>query len=136
MKERNTIMAKNPENNPQSSKYESMLRGLATSDSQTIESLLAIQLDNLEKSGLDPKSYWLSRIAALIAIDAPPASFIWNIQMALQMGITSDDIVGVLIALAPTVGIARIVSAAPEIAFALDIHIAPEQGEQPQQKAA
>jgi alkylhydroperoxidase/carboxymuconolactone decarboxylase family protein YurZ len=129
-------MAKNPEKNPQSSKYESMLRGLATSDRETIESLLAIQLENLEKSGLDPKSYWLSRIAALIAIDAPPASFIWNIQMALQMGITSDDIVGVLIALAPTVGVARIVSAAPEIAYALDIEITPKQGEQPQQKAA
>lgn len=109
------------------SKHEETLRGLATSDQRVIESLLTLQLDNLEQSGLDPKTYSLVRIAALVAIDAPPASFIWNIQMALDMGVTPDDIMGVLIALAPTVGLARIVAAAPEIAFALGIEIAPEE---------
>ncbi len=109
------------------SKHEATLRGLATSDRETIESLLVIQLENLDKSGLDPKSYWLARIAALIAIDAPPASYIWNIQMARDMGVTPDEIMGVMIALAPTVGLARIVAAAPEVAFALGIEIAPEQ---------
>jgi hypothetical protein len=39
--------------------------------------------------------------------------------MALGAGATVDDIVGVLIAVAPTVGLARVVSAAPQLAAAI-----------------
>ncbi len=107
--------------------HEEVLKGLSRSDRDVVESLFAIQLENLERSGLDPKTYSLVRIAALVAIDAPPASFVWNIQTALQMGVKPDDITGVLIALAPTIGLAKIVAAAPEIAFALGIEVGPEE---------
>jgi alkylhydroperoxidase/carboxymuconolactone decarboxylase family protein YurZ len=60
-------------------------------------------------------------------IDAPPASFAWNIQMAMKSGVTIDEIMGVIIALAPTVGLSRIISTAPEIAYALGIEISPEE---------
>jgi 4-carboxymuconolactone decarboxylase len=39
--------------------------------------------------------------------------------MALAAGVTVDEIVGVLIAVAPTVGIAKAVSAAPELGVAI-----------------
>jgi 4-carboxymuconolactone decarboxylase len=105
------------------SKHEKTLVGLSRGEPELIDSLLQIQLDNIESSGLDPKTHALTRIAALIAIDAAPVSFVWQIGIALESGVTPEDIIGVMIALAPTVGMARIVAAAPEIAFALGLDI-------------
>jgi 4-carboxymuconolactone decarboxylase len=100
-------------------KHEEALRDLAMNDERFIESVLAMQLANIEASNLDPKTHALARLGALIALDAAPASYQWNIGMALAAGASPDEIVGVLIAVAPTVGLARAVSAAPELALAI-----------------
>jgi alkylhydroperoxidase/carboxymuconolactone decarboxylase family protein YurZ len=76
-----------------------------------------------EGSGLDPRTFSLVKIAALVAIDAPPASFIVQVQMALDSGASPRDILGVLAAIAPQVGIPRVVAAAPEIMIALDLDL-------------
>ena len=73
------------------------------------------------RSGLDSRSYALVKIAALIAMDAPPASYVWQVANAIAEGATPDDILGVLIAVAPQVGGPRIVAAAPEIMVALGL---------------
>jgi 4-carboxymuconolactone decarboxylase len=73
------------------------------------------------KSGLDARSYALVKITALIAMDAPPASYVWQVANALAEGATPEDILGVLIAVAPQVGGPRIVAAAPEIMVALGL---------------
>jgi 4-carboxymuconolactone decarboxylase len=104
-------------------KSEDAIRGLATHDTDIIESLLAMQLENIAESGLDPKTHSLVRIAALIALDAAPASFVWQIGIALDSGVTPEEIIGVVVALAPTVGMAKIVATAPEIALALGIEL-------------
>jgi 4-carboxymuconolactone decarboxylase len=100
-------------------KHEEALRDLAMNDERFVENVLAMQLTNIEASGLDPKTHALARLGALIALDAAPASYQWNVGMALASGATVDEIVGVLIAVAPTVGLARAVSAAPELALAI-----------------
>jgi alkylhydroperoxidase/carboxymuconolactone decarboxylase family protein YurZ len=96
------------------------LQALATSDNM-IEDLLNMQESNIESSGLDPHTWSLVKLAALVSIDAAPASYIWHITTAQQAGVTPEEMVGVLIALAPTVGLARIVAAAPEIAIGLGL---------------
>ena len=73
------------------------------------------------RSGLDARSYALVKIAALIALDAPPASYVWQVANALAEGATPEDLVGVLIAVAPQVGGPRVVAAAPEIMVALGL---------------
>lgn len=103
--------------------HEATLQGLATNDRTLITSLLEMQLENIAASGLDPRTHALVRLAALVAIDAPPASFIWNVEIALESGVKPEEMIGVLVALAPTVGFARIVAAAPELALALGIDI-------------
>lgn len=100
-------------------KHEEALRDLAMNDERFVENVLAMQLTNIEASGLDPKTHALARLGALIALDAAPASYQWNVGMAFASGATVDEIVGVLIAVAPTVGLARAVSAAPELALAI-----------------
>ena len=52
-------------------------------------------------------------------IDAAPISYQSSVELALAAGATVDEIVGCLIAVAPVIGLARVVSAAPELALAL-----------------
>ena len=96
------------------------LQALAAGDN-VIDSLLKVQESNIEDTGLDPHTWSLVKLAALIAIDAAPASYIWHLATAEQAGVTPSEILGVLVALAPTVGIAKIVAAAPEIAIGLGL---------------
>jgi 4-carboxymuconolactone decarboxylase len=103
--------------------HEEAVKGLMTHNVDIIGSLLAMQIDNVEDSGLDPKTHALVRIAALVATDAAPASYMWQVGVALESGVTPEEILGVLIALAPTVGMARVVAAAPEIALALGMEL-------------
>jgi 4-carboxymuconolactone decarboxylase len=71
--------------------------------------------ESRESTGLDARTFALVRIAALIALDAPLASYAWQISTALEEGVSADDIVDVLRAVAPQVGGARVVAAAAEI---------------------
>lgn len=100
---------------------EDAFRGVAQADASVIETLFAMQLHNLENSRLDARSYSLCKIAALIALDAPPASFLAQVAFALDSGASADDILGVLIAVAPQVGLVKVVSAAPELMLALGL---------------
>jgi alkylhydroperoxidase/carboxymuconolactone decarboxylase family protein YurZ len=100
-----------------------VLRGLATMKPELIESMVKAQVENIEESGLDPRTYALTKIAALVAMGASPASYAWNVELAKGAGVTPEELTGVLIALAPTVGFARIVPAAAEISFALGYEI-------------
>ena len=45
-------------------------------------------------------------------------------EVALASGATYDEIVGILIAVAPAVGLGRVVSAAPELGLALGYDVA------------
>jgi 4-carboxymuconolactone decarboxylase len=76
-----------------------------------------------EDSGLDPRSFAMVKIAALVAMDAPPASYLWQVGEALDAGVTPRDIVGILAAIAPQVGIPRVLAAAPEIMLSLDLEL-------------
>ena len=99
--------------------YEETLRRLALNDESFVDSVLGMGRDTVEVSRLDPKTHALVRLAASLAIDAAPSSYQSNAEMALAAGAKIDEIVGTLVAVAPTVGLTRVVSAAPELALAL-----------------
>jgi 4-carboxymuconolactone decarboxylase len=96
-----------------------ILSQMADNNPDLIEGLIGVQLRNIENSGLDPKTHALVRIASLISVGAPPASFAWQVSLARECGATADEISGVLVAVAPTAGLPRAVAAAPQIADAL-----------------
>ena len=104
-----------------SEETQGLLGALAQGDPDLLAAGLEIRADWRAKSGLDGRGYALVKLAALIALDAPPASYIWQVGNALAEGATPEDIVGVLIAVAPQVGGPRLVSAAPEIMVALGL---------------
>jgi 4-carboxymuconolactone decarboxylase len=102
------------------------LFGLSAGDSDLLEAGLKAREHWQENSGLDPRSYSLVKVAALVALDAPPASYLWQIANALDSGVSPNEIVGVLRAIAPQVGGPRCMAAAPEIMVALGLSL-PEE---------
>lgn len=98
-----------------------MLRRLMLSDGTTIRSML--NPPNTAASALDAKTHALVRLASLLAMHAAHPSYLECIGDALAAGASEEDVVGTLIAVAPTVGVARIVSAAPEVALALGYEV-------------
>jgi alkylhydroperoxidase/carboxymuconolactone decarboxylase family protein YurZ len=79
--------------------------------------------DAIEATTLDPKSTMLTRIAALVAVDAPPASYLMNLGVAGEVDVTAEEVQGVLVAVAPIVGTPRVVAAAGNIMRALALEI-------------
>jgi len=97
------------------------LSGVATGDMTMLEEAIGLREAQLDATGLDSRTFALVKIAALIALDAPPASYAWQVANALSDGATPDDILAVLRAIAPQVGGPRVVAAAPEIMVALGL---------------
>ncbi|MEU7032550.1 carboxymuconolactone decarboxylase family protein [Streptomyces sp. NPDC046237] len=83
---------------------------------------MSTAFDSIERCGLAPGM--LTRIAALAASDAPPISYVAHIDPALKAGMTAEQLQDVLVAIAPIVGTARVMTAAGNIAAALGIAIA------------
>ena len=99
------------------------LLGLATGDLRAVSSAMEIREEWQESTGLDPRCYSLVKIAALVALDAPPASYLWQVANALAAGASPAEILGVLRAIAPQVGGPKVVAAAPEIMVALGLSL-------------
>jgi alkylhydroperoxidase/carboxymuconolactone decarboxylase family protein YurZ len=80
----------------------------------------------IEATALDRKTDALVRMAALIAQGGSPACYETTIAAALAAGATPDEVVDTLVAVAATVGLARVVSATPAVACALgyDVDVA------------
>lgn len=97
------------------------LAALALGAPELLGESLQLRQELQERSGLDPRTFALVKIAALIALDAPPASYLWQVGNALDAGATPGELIGVLRAVAPQVGLPRIVAAAPELMVALGL---------------
>ena len=91
------------------------------SDSPVLDLIGAMTADSIEASGLDADKLMLVRIAALVAVDAPPVSYMLNLGAAADLEVDAEEIQGVLAAIAPIVGTARVAAAAGNIVRALGI---------------
>lgn len=103
------------------------LLGLAAGDVDILKEAVDIREAEQRRTGLDPVTFGLVKIAALIALDSPPASYLWQIANSLDSGATSAEILGVLRAVAPQVGGPKIVAAAAEIMVALGLSLPSER---------
>jgi alkylhydroperoxidase/carboxymuconolactone decarboxylase family protein YurZ len=92
-------------------------------ETPVLDLLASMTADSMEASSLDPETLMLTRIAALVAVDAPPASYLFNLGAAREIGIDEEQVRGVLTAVAPIVGTARVASATGNIARALSFAI-------------
>jgi 4-carboxymuconolactone decarboxylase len=97
------------------------LQGLGEGDLSVLNTLVRMTEGSLEESGLDPETFMLVRIAALTTLDAAPASWLVNLKVSGEAGVAPESIVGTLVAIAPVIGTARVVSAAGHIVRALGL---------------
>ncbi len=102
-----------------------------TTDTPILDLLASMTADSIEVSSLDPTTLMLVRIAALVAVDAPPVSYALNLEAAGDLKVDAEQVQGVLAAVAPIVGTARVASAASKIvrALALELDVAELEAE-------
>jgi 4-carboxymuconolactone decarboxylase len=98
-----------------------LLAALTLGDPDLVDAGLEMRADLRARSGLDERSYALVKLAAIMALDAPPTSYLWQVANALEAGATPEDLLGVLIAIAPQIGGPRLTAAAPELMVALGL---------------
>jgi len=100
-----------------------------TAETPVLDTLADMTAASLEHNTLSLRELMLVRLAALIAVDAPPASYLLNAEPAVDVGVTGDDVQGVMIGVAPVVGAPRVVAASGNIMRAFGFAIAVAEAE-------
>ena len=83
----------------------------STNGTPLLDLLKDMTASSLDATNLDEQTLMLVRIAALVAVDAPPVSYAMNLEAAGAVGLDAEQVRGVLAAIAPIVGTTRVVSA-------------------------
>ena len=99
-------------------------------DNPVLDTLADVTAASIEHNTLAPRDFMLARLAALIAVDAPPISWIANASAIEESGLTADDVQGIMIAVAPVVGGPRVMAAGGHILRALGMAIAVSEAEE------
>src|SRR6266545_4512980 len=68
---------------------------MAEVNAPVLETLVKMNEGTPEASGLDPETYMLVRIAALASVGAPRASYLVNLGVASELGLTDEQVQGV-----------------------------------------
>jgi len=96
------------------------LAKVAAGDSASLAPATGPEDDNIEESGLDARTHAMVCLAALIVGGERGTAYDQHVATALDHGVTPDEIAGVLVALLPTAGAARVTAAAPAIRAAIE----------------
>jgi alkylhydroperoxidase/carboxymuconolactone decarboxylase family protein YurZ len=102
---------------------ERLLRRLALNDEESIGMVLTSNAESDDGAALVPKAALLVQLGALLALGAATASLKGAVRRVRAAGATESEIVGVLIAIAPAIGLAKVVSIAPRLAAAIGYEI-------------
>ncbi|MBV8710896.1 MAG: carboxymuconolactone decarboxylase family protein [Solirubrobacterales bacterium] len=102
---------------------ERLLRRLAINDEESVGMVLSNGSALAGAPVLPRKVDLLVRLGALVALGAATSSLRTTVRQALEAGATEAEIVGVVIAVAPAVGLARVVSSARRLALAIGYDI-------------
>jgi len=94
-----------------------------SSDTPVLDLLAGMTQASIAASSLDSGTLMIARLAALVAVDAPAVSYLVNLEAGADVGVDADRVRGVLTAIAPIVGTARVAAATGRIAEALVIEL-------------
>jgi hypothetical protein len=94
-----------------------------------LDTLADMTAASVTRADLDPAVLMAVRLAALVAVDAPAASYLLNFGPAAGAGLTLEDAQSVLVAVAPIVGAPRVLSAAAKLAEVLGLFVAVAEAE-------
>ena len=103
----------------QTVRFQEILRRLAIIDEGVVQDQAGLALDQGRAWAMDPKTAALVQMGALVAIGSPAVCLEWGASQALAAGATEDEITDVLLAVAPAVGLGRVVGATVGVADGL-----------------
>jgi 4-carboxymuconolactone decarboxylase len=103
----------------ETARFQETLRRLAIVDEAFVGNQAGLGLDPTGTLALDTKTISLLQLAVLVAIGSPGICLEWSTARAMSAGAADDEIADVLLAIAPVVGLGRVVCAAPDLATAL-----------------
>jgi len=95
----------------------------STNEAPVLDLLATMTAASIEASNLDDETLMLVRVAALVAVNAPAVSYLMNLEVAGELDIDPEKVTGVLAAVAPIVGTARVAAATVNIVKALAVEI-------------
>jgi alkylhydroperoxidase/carboxymuconolactone decarboxylase family protein YurZ len=105
----------------QTARFQETLRRLAIFDEGFVETGFGLNLG--QGSALDAKTAALLQVAAWVALGSSAVCLQWSAARALAAGATKDEITDALLAIIPVAGLGRVVSAAPQVALALEYDV-------------
>jgi alkylhydroperoxidase/carboxymuconolactone decarboxylase family protein YurZ len=88
-------------------------------DTPVMDTLEAMTSASIKNSNLSNRELLLTRIAALAASGAPAVSYLAHVGPSLEVGVTLEDVQGVLTTVAPIIGSPRTVLASANVGRAL-----------------
>jgi 4-carboxymuconolactone decarboxylase len=99
------------------------LRRLSLHDPAYLDAVVSSASGVGARHRLDARGRAIGRLATLFALDGSVSTYGWATSAALGAGVTSEEIVELLVAMAPLIGSARVVCAAPKLGLALGYDI-------------
>ena len=100
-----------------------------STDNPVLDTLTDMTAASVDHNSLSPREFMIARLAAMVAVDAPPISYFASASAVEESGMTTEDIQGIMIAVAPVVGAPRVMSAGGHILRALGIAVAVAESE-------
>jgi alkylhydroperoxidase/carboxymuconolactone decarboxylase family protein YurZ len=100
-----------------------------STDNPVLDTLTDMTAASVDHNSLSPREFMISRLAAMVAVDAPPISYFVSASAIEESGLTAEDIQGVMIAVAPVTGAPRVMAAGGHILRALGIAVAVAESE-------
>ncbi|TRW45694.1 carboxymuconolactone decarboxylase [Georgenia yuyongxinii] len=94
-----------------------------TNETPVLDLLARMTADSVDAANLDVETLMLVRIAALVAVGAPPVSYALNLEGAGEIALDPEKVRGVFMAVAPIVGTARVAAATGNIVKALAVEL-------------
>jgi 4-carboxymuconolactone decarboxylase len=96
------------------------LAGAAAGDPAILATAASSEDDTIEESGLDIRTHAMVCLAAMVVGGEHGTTYDQHVATALDHGVTSDEIAGVLVALLPIAGAGRVTVAAASIRAAIE----------------
>jgi 4-carboxymuconolactone decarboxylase len=95
---------------------EDLLRRVALNDENTLGNVMTRRVGADSGTELESRVDLLVRLGALLALEAAAPSLRDVVEKASAAGVTTNEIVGVLVCVGPTIGVASMVASASRLA--------------------
>jgi 4-carboxymuconolactone decarboxylase len=108
---------------------EDLLRRVALNDENVLGNVMTRRVGSDSGTELGSRVELLVRLGALLAVEAAAPSLRDVVEKAWAAGVTTNELVGVLVCVGPTIGVATMVASASKLAMVIGYDLENGHGE-------